>query len=414
MYSMKIRRYLGNNTQEAILKVKMDLGSEAIILNTRKVRKKGIFNLFAKPMVEVLAAIDEDYSKKDTYQKEAAVNKNNIVRKEKEVVNPTVESINYATNLQEKYNFDKKEEKISELENKVNSMEFMLKKIYEQMLPAEQKVEIREKQEEIKLSMTDILQLLYNNLIKNDVDAEIVKKLIDMVKGRVGPNAGVNDAASVLYNIMEDIMGKPEVIKLREDGKPTVVIFVGPTGVGKTTTLAKIAASFSINMKKEVGLITADTYRIAAVEQLKTYAEILGMPATVIYSVGEIKEAIEAYSSKDIILIDTAGRSHRNKTQFEELKTLITASDADEIYLVLSASTSNSNCREIINNYSFLKDYKLIFTKLDDAPASGVILNAKLWTNKTLSYVTTGQSVPDDIEVANIEKLTKLLLGSIT
>ncbi|MCX7842610.1 MAG: 50S ribosome-binding GTPase, partial [Clostridia bacterium] len=210
------------------------------------------------------------------------------------------------------------------------------------------------------------------------------------------------------------ILGKPETLKLREDGKPTVVILIGPTGVGKTTTLAKIAASYALNHKKKVGMITADTYRIAAVEQLKTYAEILGMPVTVIYSPSEINQAIKMHYDKDIILIDTAGRSHKNQAQFEELKAMVQAAEADEIYLLLSATTSVRNCREILGNYSCFKDYKLIFTKLDETPITGIILNSRYMTNKSLSYITTGQSVPDDIEVANVDRITKNLLGSIS
>jgi flagellar biosynthesis protein FlhF len=127
-----------------------------------------------------------------------------------------------------------------------------------------------------------------------------------------------------------------------------------------------------------------------------------------------MKEAVNSHSDKDLILIDTAGRSHKNKAQFEELKALITASGADEVYLVLSATTSLRNCREILNSYSFLKDYKLLFTKTDETPVLGIILNVRYMTGKSLSYITTGQSVPDDIETANIEKITKNLMGSCT
>lgn len=391
---MKIRRYLGKDTQEAILKVKMDLGNDAVILNTRKVRQKGLFKLFAKPMVEVLAAIDDDYSstREKTGVKQAERNQNS----EKDIQNK----------------FDKKEEKISELENKVNSIESMLQKMYEKIQPQERNVD-KAVNEEKKDIPSSIVGLFLNNLIKNEVENEIAEKIMKQVSEKMGNNPSVNEVASVTHNIISGILGKPQPIKLREDGKPTVIIFVGPTGVGKTTTLAKIAANFALNHKKSVGMITADTYRIAAVEQLKTYAEILGMPVSVIYSTSEIKDAVNAYSDKNVVLIDTAGRSHRNKSQFEELKALVMASEADEIYLVLSATTSTRNCREILNNYDFLKDYKLIFTKLDEAPVTGIILNAKYLTGKSLSYVTNGQSVPDDIEVANADKLTKNLLGSI-
>lgn len=401
---MKIRRYLGKNTQEAILKVKMDLGNEAVILNTRKVRQKGLMNLFAKPMVEVLAAIDDDYS---------SVKDRNSIKSERSGVKP-VEKVQPASReYQEKPKDDEKDIKISELETKVNNMETLLQRIHDQLQAPARKTSAPVAEEK-QQAYSKVLQLFYNNLLKNDVDNDIARKIIDQVNEKLGENANVNETASMLYSIISGVLGKPQPITLREDGKPTVVIFIGPTGVGKTTTLAKIAANYALNHKKNVGLITADTYRIAAVEQLKTYAEILGMPVSVTYSPGEIKDAIALHSDKDIILIDTAGRSYRNKAQFEELKSIVLASDADEIYLVLSVTTSTKSCRDIINNYSFLKNFKLIFTKIDEAPITGVILNAKYLTGKNLSYITTGQSVPDDIELANVDKLTKNLLGSIT
>ncbi|MFZ5987422.1 MAG: flagellar biosynthesis protein FlhF [Bacillota bacterium] len=399
---MKIRRYMGKDTQEAILKVKMDLGNDAVILNTRKVRQKGLLKVFSKPMVEVLAAVDEYYAVKN--KKEATKN---------EVRNEEKSSEDSRNETNEKSKLSEKEEKITLLENKVNSMENILNKIYEQIQqPAENSNTVPGENSEQPLSK--VLELFYNNLVKNEVDIDIVKQLINVVQGKIKVSASVNDTASILYNLISTMLGKPETIKLREDGKPTVIIFVGPTGVGKTTTLAKIAANYSLNHKKNVGLITADTYRIAAVEQLKTYAEILGMPVEVIYSINEISDAINTYQDKDIILIDTAGRSYRNKSQFDELKMLIEASCADEVFLVLSTTTGMRNCKEIIASYNFLKNYKLIFTKLDETPSLGIILNAKRLTNRNLSYVTTGQSVPDDIEIANIDKITKNLLGSIS
>ncbi len=292
-------------------------------------------------------------------------------------------------------------------------MENLLQKIFDQIQGSNQKEPVV-KQEEEKQQHSSVLQVFFNNLIKGEVENDIAKRIIEAVKEKVGDNTSVNESASILYNIITGLLGKPETIKLKENNKPTVIIFIGPAGVGKTTTLAKIAANFALNMRKNVGLITADTYRIAAVEQLKTYAEILGMPVSVIYSPSEISDAINAYSDKDVILIDTAGRSHRNKQQFEELKAIVSACNADEVFLVLSATTSISNCREILRNYNFMSNYKLIFTKLDEAPVAGIILNTRFLTSKTLSYMTTGQSVPDDIEVANTDKITKILMGSIT
>lgn len=396
---MKIRRYIANNNQEAILKVKMDLGNDALILNTRKIRQKGILGAFSKPRIEVLAAIDEYSSKK-----EADNNKENGKAEDKHDI--------LIKDSRNKINFDEKEGKIANLENKISSMEDMLQRICSQIQVKEKTSETVQKEEKQE-SILKAIQVFYSNLIKNEVEVDIARRIIDAVVAKVGDNAGVNDTASVLYNIITGILGKPETISPNMEGRPSVIIFVGPTGVGKTTTLAKIAANFLLNQKKNVGLITADTYRIAAVEQLKTYAEILGIPISVVYSASDIRDAVSQHSDKDIILIDTAGRSQRNKAQFDEMKAMIAASRADEIYLVLSSTTSIRNCREIISNYDFLKDYKLIFTKIDEAPALGIILNIKFITGKKLSYITTGQNVPDDIEVVNADKITKSLIGSI-
>ena len=250
---MKIRRYLANNTQEAILKVKMDLGSDALILNTRRVRQKGIFKIFKKPMVEVLAAIDDDYSKKERTRPVAEIEKPQIVAKEKEV------------ELGQTETKPVDELKICELENKVRNMETLLYKIYDQVRPQEKKQgEVEGKQEETdgkeqQIELPKVFQIFYNNLLKNEVEPEIAKKLIDIAYEKVSPQSSINEVVTALYSEIAGILGKPETIKLREDGKPTVIIFVGPTGVGKTTTLAKIAANYSLNMNRKVGLITADT-----------------------------------------------------------------------------------------------------------------------------------------------------------
>jgi flagellar biosynthesis protein FlhF len=400
---MKIRRYLANNAQEAILKVKMDLGNEAVILSTRKVRKKGVFSIFAKPKTEVLAAIDEkDRIDRKEIKDNKKADKGNIINNH---------NLNNA-NLEESENINENDTKVADLENKVNNIENLLTKMYEEFNTENFKNQ-RNLTEDNDVK-SRVMEVFLKNLLKNEVDNKLAEKIISLVQKKLKNGTSVNETAQVLRQVIVGILGQPKPITLKEDNKPTVVIFIGPTGVGKTTTLAKIAANYSLNQKKKVGLITADTYRIAAVEQLKTYAEILGMSVDVVYSSGEIRETINKNNDKDIVLIDTAGRSYRDKVQFDELKELIAECKADETFLVLSATTSTFSCKDILKNYSFLKDYKLIFTKLDETPYTGIILNAKYLTNKSLSYVTTGQSVPDDFEVANIETISKNLLGSMT
>nr|WP_279379018.1 flagellar biosynthesis protein FlhF [Acetivibrio straminisolvens] len=314
-------------------------------------------------MVEVLASVDDNYgasAKRTAYESRG--------RNERGYDSPGNNNLHY--NESPKSKLDEKEEKIHLLENKIIGIEETLNKIYEQIQHPTNKLSAAANDTNGQ-SQSKVLDLFYNNLVKNEVDMEIVKQLIGVVRGKIKENVSVNETASILYNLISEMIGKPSAIKLRDDGKPTVIMLVGPTGVGKTTTLAKIAANYSLNQNKNVGLITADTYRIAAVEQLKTYAEILGMPLKVIYSVNEIQEAINEYSDKDLILIDTAGRSYKNKDHFDELKTLVKATRADEIFLVLSTTTGMRNCREILEHYSFLENYKLIFTKLDESTSFG-------------------------------------------
>jgi flagellar biosynthesis protein FlhF len=403
---MKLRRYIGKDMQEAMLKVKMELGNEAVILNTKKIRQKGLLKFFSKPLVELLVAVDEYPNKKEQREKEEKMNTEKERENEK-TAKDVSEKKEDSSVLK-----DQENEKILQLESKVNNMESIINKVYEEIKKNGSKMQqdVSEKEAPAK---SIVKRLFYNNLIKNDVEPAIADKVMEEVLERMGDSTNVNEAAGIMFGILSNMLGKPDTLQLREDGKPTVVVFLGPTGVGKTTTLAKIAADYSLNKKKGVALITADTYRIAAVDQLKTYADILGVPVTVVYSAEEVGGVIEKFSDKDLILIDTAGRSVKEKEQFEELSKLVEYADADEVYLVLSSTTSASNCKEIMQNYKFLEKYKLIFTKLDETSIVGVILNAKYHTNNKLSYLTTGQSVPDDIEIVDTAKLTKNLLGSI-
>ncbi|MDI9481690.1 MAG: flagellar biosynthesis protein FlhF [Bacillota bacterium] len=409
---MRIRRYTGKDAQEAMLKVKMDLGSEAVILSTRKIKKKGIFGFLKKPLTEVLAAIDDDYGNKknDKPAPSAKIRKTAGFYGQES----TVDSVR------------EENDRVSLLESKLKQMESMLNKIYTDVVK-EKTQEQKEKreahgaadtirseavkvQQTVSQTGTDMYKSFERVLAESEIEPVIIDRMLEKIKQLVKNPGSINDLFGAARKILVNILGEPQTISFREDGKPTVVIFLGPTGVGKTTTLAKIAADYSLNHEKKIGFITADTYRIAAVEQLKTYAEILNIPISVIYTPEEIKEAILNYSDKDLILVDTAGRSHKNAEQFAELKMLVASAQADEVFLVLSCNLGRTACKEIISHYGFLKNYKLLFTKLDEAPVPGIILNIRYATGKRLSYTTAGQCVPDDIEVANVENIVKSIL----
>jgi len=395
-----------------MLKVKMDLGSEAVILSTRKVRKKGFLGFLKKPLTEVLAAIDDDYGSKSNDKPAASVKMRNTAVLSGQKANGSVQDEN---------------DRVSALESKIKQMESMINRIYADVSKGKTQQEQKENekahnaaetvrpgtvntQQTASQTSADMYKTFARVLAESEIEPVIIDRMLEKIKQLVKNPSSVNDLFSAARKILVNILGEPQTISFREDGKPTVVIFLGPTGVGKTTTLAKIAADYSLNHEKKIGFITADTYRIAAVEQLKTYAEILNIPISVIYTPQEIKEAIANYSDKDLILIDTAGRSHKNAEQFAELKMLVASAQADDVFLVLSCNLGRTACKEIINHYNFINNYKLLFTKLDEAPVPGIILNARYATGKRLSYTTAGQSVPDDIEVANVENIVKSIL----
>jgi len=432
--------------QEALLKVKMDLGNEAVIMNSRKVKPKGLKGLFSKPMIEVVAAIDDEHIRPSSDNKQAELQ--NAVR-----TLAAVRSISQNTRTINTAGISESN-KIIELENKVKSMESTLKKIYQVLQGkgekenttvhksdvsdngtgiAEQGTQYQWKplNAEIMKNVTaarnkaageescpvsepqqpafsDELSALKKLLFSQDLEPVLIEKILDKIR-KIGADSP-EELHNLAFKVLTVLLGKPEPLTIKEK-RPHVAIFIGPTGVGKTTTLAKIAAEFSLNQQKNVGLITADTYRIAAIEQLKTYAEILNIPLKVVYSPEEVKNAVCEMEDKDLILIDTAGRSHKNKPHFDELKDLISYADADEIFLVLSCNTSPRAIKETLEYYGFIKNYKLIFTKLDESPSLGVIFNARYLTGKPLSYITTGQSVPDDIEFANPKQISENVLN---
>lgn len=260
------------------------------------------------------------------------------------------------------------------------------------------------------------IRTLYNVLMDHEVDERYVNRIISDMGSIVTRENSLDYLISSVYQKMVLLLGTPNPVKIPEK-RPLVCFFVGPTGVGKTTTIAKIASEFKVEKRNSVALLTADTYRIAATKQLKVYADILGISIDIVYAPEEIGEEIEKVSDADLILVDTVGFSHKNEEQRENLKKMLSSvpeGTNSEIYLVLSATTKYPDLREIIDSYSDFCDFTLIFTKLDETEMYGNILNARLYSGKQLSYVTTGQSVPDDIEEIDMQKLTKLLLGGNT
>ncbi len=404
---MVIRKYQAETEEAAILQAKEELGKDAIVMNIKVLKPRGFQRFFKKPSVEVTAAIDEDTNQttgEDMLLKMQEIQKNIEEAQKKEEAQ--VEKKKEEIAIQEENS------NTMAIENRLDNLQQMLEKriLSEEK---EQKQEEKVKEEPEDESKADAcIRLVREQLLNNEVEEKYADIILDEIRKTTKKDTAIDQ---ILASIYQKIVLKLGQTKLIEGERPEekYIFFIGPTGVGKTTTIAKIASDLKIQKKKKVALITSDTYRIAAVEQLRTYANILGLPLKVIYSDEEMKKAQEEYEDYDVVLIDTAGRSHKNVEQTEDIEKLINAvpEECREVYLVLSATTKYKDLVKITETYAKITKFHLIFTKLDETCCIGNILNIKMLTDAALSYSTSGQTVPDDIEKINGQKIAKQLLG---
>lgn len=253
----------------------------------------------------------------------------------------------------------------------------------------------------------------YLQLVENQVAEELAAEIIRTIQKQVRPEhySQPDFMRERIAEQLEKLLPTTGPIKRTKTVGPHVVALIGPTGVGKTTTIAKLAANLKLREKHRVGLITLDTYRIAAVDQLKKYADIIGSPMRVVTNGEDLTAAMRGMQDCDFILIDTAGRSPNDTMKLNELKSLLAVAEPDEVHLVLSTTNSEECIQLAISRFGEVRTDKIIFTKLDEAAHVGVVLNVVRKVNKSLSYVTTGQDVPDDIEVGRGRRLAQLILG---
>lgn len=392
---MIIKKFQGKTEEEAVATAQKELGTSVVIMNVKNVKKKGLFSFLKKPLVEVTAALEEEPEKPVIRATAASTQSAGPSLFQKAV--QTAEKPASAENRNEKV-----------LEEKLESLHSLI----EQQLGRENE-ETGESFVEADDKNVAFLKLIYNTLIDNEVDEKYANELIDEVEKIKKPNVTIDFVLANIYQKMILKFGQSKTIAPAENGAK-VVFFIGPTGVGKTTTIAKIASRLSVNEKKKVALLTTDTYRIAAAEQLRTYANILDAPFRVIYSTEEIVTAIQDFNSFDYILVDTAGHSHTNETQKNGMSQFLHCIDdtvEKEVYLVVSATTKYRDLISITDAYSTITEYKLIFTKLDETTTLGNLFNLRLHTGAELSYITCGQNVPDDIEQFSPQSTVKQLLG---
>lgn len=377
---MVIKKYLVKNMNEALTRIRYELGKDAIIISQRKVKESGIKGYFKPKLIEVTAALENN--KIEKRNKFSVENKNDIDFKDS--LDSIKKIMTNKDNNSDKDKYINKEDDLtrnSNIKDEVKEIKELLNKVIKNTNKEEEKDIVLEYLKDI------------------DIDDELIKEI---VKNKYDD---IDDFKDFFKEILEN---KIEVCTESLSGK---VVLVGPTGVGKTTTIAKLAGRLALIEKKSVGLITIDTYRIGAVEQLKTYAEIMNIPFKVVITLKEMENAVNELKNCDVILIDTTGRSSKNTMQISELRAFTQKVNADHIALVISGTIKNRDIQTIINGYSEIGYEKLIITKLDETSSYGCIYNIIEKAQKPIAYITTGQNVPDDIRIPLKSEISKLIIG---
>ncbi len=416
---MIIKKFVGKTEAEAVEAAKKELGDGVVIMNVKDVQRKGLAALFRAKQTEVTVALEEE---NDTVVPVRRETPSPAARKEQPRPVKRLSADNSAeADLSHEIVLGT-EDRIA-VEKKQDSLESILMSRFQQNEAAREETTVSEKaaeeenreepQQEEMTQQQRFVRLLYNTMLESEVDEKYANQIVNEVDVSGKSNLPIDYILENIYQKMILKFGRAYGIS-PADGAPKIVVFMGPTGVGKTTTIAKIASCYAVEEKKKVALMTADTYRIAAVEQLRTYANILEVPFRVIYSEDEVKTAVREFADFDYIFVDTMGHSHKNEEQLGHMKKLFDAlKEAAECqtFLVLSATTKYRDLLKIVSTYKGIADFQLIFTKLDETAAMGNLLNMRLFTEKPLAFVTNGQNVPNDIEQFNPQKTVKQILS---
>jgi len=440
---MLVKTFQAATMAEALRQIKAELGPDAMILSTKKEKQGGILGFFSKQVVKVTAAIDPH---------RPAPPQPVVVRERPErerTAKEEFESSMLAPLARE----------LRELRERVEQLSKREEEQRQRQPEAVAAGDENGKPGEVaginlnnipRQDLEEIKKLLLNTLTRNQ-GGEAVQTVQWPVSGsgqqpqespavadegeQVTPLARELERQGIDHEVMDKIIATINTLPAEQEEQsiagrlgvafgrlikftgmlrlkknaPRIIALVGPTGVGKTTTTAKLAAMYALNRGNKVALVTMDIFRVGAVEQLKTYTKIMGIPLEVASTPKELERAVERHADCDLILVDTAGRSHKDTEKLDEMKVFLEGIQSD-IYLCLSATTKDRELEEILKRFGIFEVSKVVFTKLDECESFGCIVNLLLKANLQIAYFTTGQRVPEDIEVATSDKLAKLIL----
>ena len=408
-----LRIFEGSSIFEAYSKLKRELGNDAVILSTKTLKRGGILGFWGQKVIQITASDEVKIPSRlknaeaDEAPKQNSASPRAMVKSAQSTSSPLYSgpirassaplseaNINVATSIGPTSSaYDDFKAELGEIRRMIQDIQ-------------------NEGNYKMWPDLPPEFQKAYEKLQSFNIADDIARALIHRWKGHYPDyQKGQKVDIRLLENFIAEMLIPAGPIRLKQGAGPTVVMLVGPTGVGKTTSIAKLAAKFKIQDHQRVALITIDTYRIAAVEQLKTYADLIGVPLKVVSEVHELKAAIKSFGDRDLILIDSAGRSPRSLEKMAELRAYVDAAQADELHLVCSTSVSSDVMKDTLERYSNFPVNKLLLTKLDETVHYGMILSIISKMQTPIGYLATGQEVPDDIEVATQKRLSRLILN---
>ncbi len=422
---MNVRTYLAHSMDEAVQAVRRDLGSDAVILETRSTRRGGFFGLFASTVIELRATTaDQVRPRKPREQSPPLISTSTPARDAylASSVEPARTPLGHEARREQTRSMAKA--MLREMESGPS----------EPPAPSPSGEGIREELDEIRGLVERVLKVqqhaspeqdppvaeevfdLYLDLLAQECSEELAADALNTVTSTLAPDE-LADQQRVRHALVDHLatfipVADGSLLSTSPDDRPLTMALVGPTGVGKTTTVAKIAAAYRLRQGRTVGLITLDTYRIAAVEQLRTYADIIGVPMEVARSPEQLSEILERMSHLDVVLIDTAGRSQKDSDRISELRNWLQVAQPHEVHLVLASTASRAVLMSEAEEFSAIGIDRVVLTKLDEAVSYGMLVEVTHRIGRKLSFLTTGQEVPDHIETARPSRLAELVLNA--
>lgn len=383
---MQVQTFRARTLRDALVQVRQSLGPEAAVIHTREVNRGIVGRLFGGRVFEVSASNEVTVPRRLTPVIEASTTASS----------PPMPPAHVDCNYRSRYQHDFRDR----LTNQLGELQSLVEELCAGGA-ANSRPDLPEAQFRV-----------FTDMIQADIDEATARDLLEQARTSSNGEAPTDPLIlkSRIAQLLEDEVRTAGPIATAT-AECRVVAMVGPTGVGKTTTIAKLAANFRLREKKRVGLITVDTYRVAAVEQLRTYADIIDLPMEVVATPREMREAVARLQYLDLILMDTAGRSPRDEVRIQELKSMLGEAKPAEVHLVLSSTSGSQSLLGTIERFAEVGATAMLLTKLDEATSYGHLLPVVRNSQLPLSYLTDGQDVPDDIQVAQSRKVAQLLLA---